>query len=129
MRGNRYTYSLAELWSVLSIPDIRFEYDSYDHRLASEEQAKRLKITHITDYINSYFIDDDIKQKFKTIKIGKLFNISYRQGRLYKIYIGHKRQKSFTLDNFGYEVKPIINPFQDRFDLIGRGLAVKQVNK
>lgn len=101
-----------------------YVYQSIDLE-KTRERFGEIYNTSNTKFIPPYRKNDPTRNFhiFKE-KIGKLRNISFSpNGKLFRILIGNKRAKSFTLDLFLNEVKPLIKPEQDCYGLLDLNLA------
>lgn len=115
-----------EILSLLLI-GCKYEYISYDHKKAVKEY-KLIDDFWNNNYISytyeSYMIPDELKEKYRVLRIGKLRGIEFNpNGSIKQLKIGYKRNKIFYPKDFGISVKPIIDPNIDKFKLIERGLA------
>jgi len=115
--------------------NIKYLYDSYDHKLAVEDFKLSDEYKHMGygafNYVNkidSYDLPKIYKKKFLIKKIGTLRLINFVGGKMFKFHIGNRYSKVFYGCDFGRSVKPILNPDDDKFDLIGRGLAISKLD-
>lgn len=109
--------------------EIKYQYVSYDHKLAVEDFKLLPDYLNYSNYwddnkINSYQIPNELKEKHKVMRKGRMFDILFLRGKMYKIRIGCRYAKTFQLHDFGNKVKPILRPSEDKYDLLSRGLAV-----
>lgn len=89
----------------------KFKYDSYNHKKAMEEYNTDDEYAEIRKYIpypNSYDMPDKLKKKYKETKIGTLRSVEFSNGKPYRFRIGKKYAKSFTFEDFGVKIFPII---------------------
>ena len=108
---------------------IKYQYVSYDHKLAVNDLESLPEYKDFLKYISgskisSYEVPDELKEKHKVLRKGRMFDIMFLRGKMYKIRIGCKYAKTFQLHDFGDRVKPILRPSEDKYDLLTRGLAV-----
>lgn len=122
--------SYEELTSFIT-KNIKYLYDSYDHKLAAEafkltDEYKNIGYGafNYMNKIDSYDIPEDIKREFLIKKVGTLRTINFVGSKMFKFRIGNRYAKVFYTSDFGRSVKPIIHPDDDKYDLIRRGLAV-----
>jgi hypothetical protein len=117
-----------EITSFL-LKDIKFQYDSYNHKLAKEEFMKSLDFNNPINYgyehtINCFCIPDEYKEKYKVLRIGTLREVKLFKSKIISFRVGQRFPKTFHLEDFGRTIKPILKPSEDQYDLISRGLAV-----
>jgi len=86
-----------------------FKYFSYDHKKALEEfninnkYAKEVLFwKSINQNIPCYEMPEELKEKYKVERIGKLRSIEFSpNGKAWRIKIGNKYSKSYSLGDFG----------------------------
>jgi hypothetical protein len=125
-----------ELLKELIINGVRFSYESYDHKKAMEE-IKQIQnsgnpvpygANNMFQFANSCFgVPDEIKQNHRVWRTGRVWQIYFNKDRrMYRFKIGNRYVKNFFLEDFGVKVKPMIFKSEDKYDLIGQGLAVEE---
>ncbi len=105
---------------------VRFQYESYDHKKALEElkQTNNSTLQH-----NSWHIPAEIRKNHIVWRTGKLWELHFnKNGEMVAFKIGRCRPyiKIFYLVDFGVIVKPMIFKSDDKYDLIGQGLAIEE---
>lgn len=89
-----------------------FRYYSYNHKEALKEYHSDDKYSIVRIHIphpNCFFMPDELKEKYKVEKIGKLREIRFApNGRACHFKIGAKYSKTFFLDDFYKNVFPIL---------------------
>lgn len=112
---------------------VKYKYESFDYVKALNEYNDYLHASgqiKINDYVTYSAIDipDNIKENCIVWRIGKIREINFDpEGKMWKFYIGNKRAKRFFCSDFGVKVFPIINKIDDKYDLIGQGLAIENI--
>lgn len=94
----------------------KFKYFSYDHKKALEEYRENYNSKGnltIGEWIhpspNCYDMPQELKDKYRVEKIGKLRKIDFSNNcEMYKFHIGSKYSKVFYADDFGVNVFPIL---------------------
>lgn len=115
-----------EITSFL-LRDIKFQYISYDHKLASADFKNSPEYLSYKCYeltLNCFSIPDEYKEKYKVLKIGTLREIKLFKSKIVSFRVGQRFPKTFYLSDFGRTIKPILRPNEDEYDLISRGLAI-----
>jgi hypothetical protein len=100
-----------EVKSIL-LSGCKFKYYSYDHKKAElEYRAKHpFKGDEFFDLkIDCFSIPDDLKEKYKTEKVGKIRSVYFNpKGEVRNVKIGSKYSKTFYCEDFGVKVFPIL---------------------
>lgn len=90
----------------------KYRYFSYDHKNASIDYLEKYQseIEKTLKWSPSCWdIPDELKEKYKTEKIGKLRQIHFNpKGEMYRFKIGAKYAKTYYADDFGKTVFPIL---------------------
>jgi hypothetical protein len=111
MEINYSELEYIELMSII-ISGCKFKYFSYDHKKAIEEYKLDDKFIDMRKHIpnpQSYDMPDELKEKYKVERIGKLRQINFSpDGKAYSFKIGAKYSKTYGLDDFGMNVFPMI---------------------
>jgi len=97
---------------------VLWHYESYDHKAAMAELV----------WLNNS-LPDELKQKHAHMKVGKLRTMRFDpDGMIARMYVGRsfKYAKRFFPQDVGVSIKPILNPNDDKFNLISAGLAVDE---
>jgi len=112
-----------ELIKEFVFDGVKWSYESYDHKAATEELKNR------NNGFDALFgVPDNIKKKYAVWRIGKLRMVYFdRDGQMCRFKIGQRWAKNFYLQDFGVIVKPMIFKSDDVNDLIGQGLAVETI--
>lgn len=113
--------------------NVRWEYESYDYRAARAELLEEeLKRGHLPPMFNTkHAYGNDIPPEIKTNHVvwrtGKIRGVDFApSGVMNKFRIGNKFAKTFYIHDFGVRVKPRIYKWDDKYNLISRGLAVEE---
>jgi hypothetical protein len=121
-----------ELLKELVMNGVRFQYESYDHKKAVEEMkntpALATTVMHSLGVPNDFWIiPDEVKQNHIIWRTGKLREVYFdKDGQMCRFKIGQRWYKNFYLDDFGLKVKPMIFKSDDKYDLIGKGMAIEE---
>ncbi len=93
--------------SILSYyPDLRFQYDSYDHKKAVKEHNETTNEWFNTNP-DCHGISKELKDKYAVKQIGRIHSITFRKhGSIYKI--GNKYPKSYYETQLVVDVKPFL---------------------
>lgn len=106
---------------------VKFSYKSYDHKAAIEDMRNAYPNNSLIRMANVP-VPHAIQDKHIVWRIGKLRAIAFNpDGKMVRFKIGNKFYKSFGLSDFGVNVKPVISMFEDKYDLINKGLAVEEI--
>lgn len=94
-----------------------FAYNSYDHAKAEEEfigndgynqDIEALSIFGNGGVVSCYDLPDELKEKHKVWRIGKIRQISFApNGEATKFIIGARYFKTYYMDDFGVNVFPL----------------------
>lgn len=107
---------------------VLWHYESYDHKAAIAEFGNPYSPNADKAWlINS--LPDELKEKYAHMKVGKLRTMKFDpDGMVAKMYVGRsfKYCKAFFPQDVGVSIKPILNPNDDKFNLIKAGLAVDE---
>ena len=131
MMNDNMLMTFEEIGYVIA-NNFRFQYPSYDYKSAIEEfKTTNEYIKNVQYYtyggkIDGSLIPKDIKEKHKIFQVGRIFSIIFRQNTMNRINIGRRVQKSFSIENIGGIVKPLVDPYNDKYNLIERGLAISK---
>jgi len=111
----------------LIIGGVKFHYESYDHKKALEELQQLYKSQQSTIQYMSYMgIPDAIKQNHIVWRTGRLWGVFFnKKNEMWRFKIGCRYAKNFYTEDFGVRVKPILFKSDDKYDLIGQGLAIE----
>lgn len=108
----KYETMTYDVLLQIIVSGCKFKYFSYDHKKALEEYNTSDKYMEDRKWIpnpDCWEMPTILKENYKTERIGKLREIHFtRTGRAYRFKIGAKRAKSFTLEDFGVNVFPLI---------------------
>lgn len=129
-----------EILKELIIHGVRFSYVSYDHKkaIAEIEEIKKtginpyppmvIDINHFLGLPNSYWmIPDEVKKNHIVWRAGRVWEVFFNKDRrICRVKVGNRYPKSFQVEDFGVIVKPMIFKSDDKYDLIGQGLAVEE---
>ena len=95
------------------ISGCKFLYYSYDHKKAMvdyKELDKWKPDFRMNPNPDSYSMPDELKEKYKVERIGKLRQINFApNGKAWRFKIGNKYAKSYSIESFGSVVFPIVN--------------------
>jgi hypothetical protein len=112
---------------------VRFQYESYDHKKAMEELMQtnntNLSSLNIKMCHPSWHVPVEIRKKHTIWRTGKLWELHFnKNGEMVVFKIGRCRPyiKIFYFVDFGVIVKPMIFKSDDKYNLIGQGLAVEE---
>lgn len=93
------------------ISGCKFKYFSYDHKEALEEYKTSDEYKVIRKYIrnpNSHDMPDDLKEKYRTERVGKLRSVHFNpSGRAFRFKIGARYAKTYYIEDFGVSVFPL----------------------
>ena len=122
---------------------MRFSYESYDHKKAIAE-LKQIRDTGINPYasipnfvaqVNDLFklpeyhwnIPEEIKKNNIVWRAGRVWQIFFNKNReMYRFKIGNRYAKNFLIEDFGVRVKPMLFKTDDKYELLGQGLAIEE---
>ncbi len=129
-----------EILKELLIQGVRFSYVSYDHKKAVAE-IKAIKETGINPYPPSvidlthflsvpqtyWMIPDEVKNNNIVWRAGRVWQIFFNKDRrICRVKVGNRYAKGFQVEDFGVTVKPMLFKSDDKYDLIGQGLAIEE---
>jgi len=107
---------------------VLWHYESYDHKAAMAEFGNPYHPKADKVWLNNS-LPDELKEKHAHRKVGKLRTMKFDpDGMISKMYVGRsfKYAKRFFPQDVGVSIKPILNPNDDKFNLISAGLAVDE---
>ena len=88
----------------------KYKYYSYDHKKALVDYHKTEWEKTLNYNPSCFDISDELKEKYKIEKIGKLRQIHFNpNGEMFRFKIGNKYAKTYHPDDFGKTVFPILN--------------------
>lgn len=129
-----------EILKELIIHGVRFSYVSYDHKKAIAE-IEEIRKTGVSPYpptvidlnilLNvpqSYWnIPDEVKKNNLVWRVGRIWEVLFNKDRrICRVKVGNRYAKSFQVEDFGVTVKPMLFKSEDKYDLIGQGLAIEE---
>jgi hypothetical protein len=126
-----------DILKELVVSKIRFAYESYNHKKAVEELEELDKKNNVVKNQfqfhlakNCFDIPAEIKKNHVVWRKGRIRSIEFsKNSEMWRFKIGNRYFKTFILTDFGVTVKPVLFKSDDKYDLIGQGLAIEETMK
>jgi hypothetical protein len=126
-----------DILKELVVSKIRFAYESYNHKKAVEELEELDKKNSVVKNQfqfqlakNCFDIPAEIKKNHVVWRKGRIRSIEFsKNSEMWRFKVGNRYFKTFVLTDFGVTVKPVLFKSDDKYDLIGQGLAIEETMK